>query len=346
MSWLTSFIFICIAKRPEGRAPEVVRDATDIEVEQGESARIECQITGNPIPHVEWFRDSEKVKETKRIKLKADEETFSLNFKETELDDEGDYKCVARNEFGSVSTQAELLVNEATTKPEFKDKLKNVNVQLGKEARFDVFVTGFPLPEVDWMKEGEKIEDDGCFILLDGQEDGQFSLIINNVKPEHTGKYECIAFNEVGEASCNGNLVVEELLIAPEFAAEAESAPMIGDEGEAIELAVELKKGHPEPEIEWFKGDTPVEIDERVAFAVEENLHSLTIAKATPEDSGSYRFKATSKAGSIERSFNVQIEGIEPNIGITMNLMHFNVKFLPLYLSVLHFKICRLLDIR
>ena len=250
------------------------------------------------------------MKETKRIKLEADQETFSLNFKETELDDEGDYKCVARNEFGSLSTQAELLVNEATTKPEFREKLKNANVQVGKEARFDVFVTGFPPPEVDWIKEGEKVEDDGCFTLVDGEEDGQFALIIKNVKPEHAGKYKCVAFNEVGEASCNGNLLVEELLIAPEFAAEAESAPVIGGEGEAVELAVELKKGHPEPQIEWLKDGTPVEIDEHVAFAVEQDLHSLTIAKATPEDSGLYRFRASSKAGSIERSFNVQIAGI------------------------------------
>ena len=250
------------------------------------------------------------MKETKRIKLETDDETFSLNFKETELDDEGDYKCVARNEFGSASTQAELLINEASTKPQFKNKMNNVGVQAGKEARFDVHVTGFPPPEVDWVKDGEKIEDGGRFLLLDGEDDGHFSLIIEIVTPEDAGKYECIAFNEAGEVSCQGNLLVEEVLIAPEFVSEAETTPMVAEEGEDVKLSIELKKGTPEPQIEWLKDEIPVGVGEHVALADTGHSYTLTVAEATPEDSGLYRFKATSKAGSIERCFNVQIAGI------------------------------------
>lgn len=44
--------------------------------------------------NVEWFKDSEKVKEIKCIKFEIDDEIFLLNFKEIEFDDEGDYKCV------------------------------------------------------------------------------------------------------------------------------------------------------------------------------------------------------------------------------------------------------------
>ena len=303
-------IGILSAKRSQDKAPEVIKPATDVEVEEGSSAKIECQISGQPTPNVEWFKDSVKVKETKRIKLETDDETFSLNFKETELDDEGDYKCVARNEFGSVSTQAELLINEVSIKPEFKDKMKNVNVKAGKEARFDVHVIGSPSPEVDWVKEGEKIENDGRFIVFEGEDDGHFSLTIQNVKREDAGKYECIAFNEVGEVSCKGILLVEEVLIAPEFVAPAELAPIVAEEGEDVKLAIELRGGHPEPQIEWLKDDKSVDADENVAITDAGGMHMLTIAKATPEDSGLYKFKATSKAGSIERCFNVQIAGI------------------------------------
>lgn len=297
------------AKSLEGNAPEVIKPAETVEVEEGKPARIECQISGQPKPTVEWFKDSEKVKESKRIRPESDNETFSLNFKETELDDEGDYKCVACNEFGSVSSQAELLVNEVGAKPEFKEKMKNVSVQAGEKARFDVLVTGSPPPEVDWVKGDDKLEDAGRFALLDNEEEGSFSLIVEDVKPEDSGKYECIAFNELGEVSCKANLAVEETLVAPEFAEEAESAPVLAEEGGEIDLNVLLKKGQPEPQVEWLKDDKPVQGDEHLDVGISEDKHSLKIRGAVPSDSGLYKFKVSSKAGSLEKVFDVQITG-------------------------------------
>lgn len=261
---------------------------------------------------MEWFKDSEKVKESNRVRPEVSDDTFSLNFKETKLEDEGDYKCVARNEFGSVSSQAELLVNEALTKPEFEEKMKNLNVQAGKEARFDVLVTGVPPPEVDWLKGDDKVVGDRFVLIDDKGDDGRFSLIIKDVQPEDSGKYECIAFNEVGEVSCKANLAVEETLVAPEFTEEQESAPIVAEEGSDVRLNVELKKGQPEPQIEWFKNDKPVKSDDHLVLADKGDLHSLTISSVVPDDSGVYKVQAISKAGSLERTFDVQVAGSVP----------------------------------
>ena len=302
-------VLLFAAKTLEGNAPEVIKPTEAVEVEEGKPARIECQISGQPKPTVEWFKDSEKVKESKRIRAESDNETFSLNFKETELDDEGDYKCVACNEFGSVSSQAELLVNEAGAKPEFKEKMKNVSVQAGEKASFHVLVTGSPPPEVDWVRGDDKLEDAGRFAMLDNEEEGSFSLIVEDVKPEDSGKYGCIAFNELGEVSCKANLAVEETLVAPEFAEEAASAPVLAEEGGEIDLNVLLKKGQPEPQVEWLKDDKPVQVDEHLDVGISGDKHSLKIRGAVPSDSGLYTFKASSKAGSLERVFDVQITG-------------------------------------
>lgn len=223
---------------------------------EGKPANLECEVKGEPQPNIEWFRDGEPVKQSKRINLNFDGNFASLSFRLAELDDEGEYKCVARNELGSASSEAELLVEEAETKPNFKEKLKNISVLPGAEARFDVRVVGAPPPEVDWFKGKQKIEDEGRFILIDDEEHDLFSLVIEEARPTDSGEYECVAFNEVGEVSCKSNLVVEETTIAPEDAEEAESALPAIDEAitvpdSAAEVESALVTGQ---EIEGVKG--------------------------------------------------------------------------------------------
>ena len=222
--------FVFTAKKPTGTAPEITIPLEDVTVVEGEPATLECELKGEPQPDIEWFRDGEQVKESKRVRLNFDGILCSLTFKPSELDDEGEYKCIARNELGSASTAAELLVNEAGTKPEFIEKLKNISALPGKEARFDVRITGSPPPEVDWFKGKEKIEDEGRFVLIDDEAEDLFSLVIEDAKPSDSGEYECVAFNEIGEVSCKGNLVVEETLAVPELAEQEESALPISEE--------------------------------------------------------------------------------------------------------------------
>lgn len=321
-------LFLFTAKKPTGTAPEITKPLENVTVVEGEPATLECELKGEPQPDIEWFRDGENVKESKRLRMNFDGKSSSLTFKPSELDDEGEYKCVARNELGSASTTAELLVSEAGAKPEFTEKLKNITALLGEEARFDVRVVGSPPSEVDWLKGKEKIEDEGRFVLIDDEEDELFSLVIEDAKPSDSGEYECIAFNELGEVSCKGNLVVEESIIAPEvaedaesalpvpediaiapvFAEEEESAPIIVEEGGDVTLSVNVK-GHPIPEVEWSKDGKDLKASDRLEVAEMNGKHTLLIKGATPEDSGIFKCQASSKGGVAERTFDVQVKG-------------------------------------
>lgn len=217
-------VFSLTAEKPKGIAPEILTPLQNLTVVEGKPANLECEVKGEPQPNIEWFKDGEQVKQSERINLNFEGNFASLSFKPPELDDEGEYKCVARNELGSASSEAELLVEEAETKPDFKEELKNISVLPWAEARFDVRVVGVPPPEVDWFKGKQKIEDEGRFILIDDEEDDLFSLVIEEARPSDSGEYECVAFNEVGEVSCKSKLIVGETLIPQEEAEEAESA--------------------------------------------------------------------------------------------------------------------------
>lgn len=246
-----AFLFFTFysAKRPTGTAPEFTRLLEDVSAVEGKPATLKCELNGEPRPDIEWFKDGEQVKESKRVKMEFEGKVCSLIFKPLELDDEGEYKCVARNELGSASSKAELLVDEADSAPEFIETIKDITIQAGEEVRFDARVFGVPPPEVDWYKGKEALEDEGRFIIVDDVQKDLFTLIIEEALPSDSGEYKCVAFNELGNISCTGKLVVQGELISPQSSIAMESAVLI-DEHRAI-IA---------PEIAEVGESSPVEV--------------------------------------------------------------------------------------
>ena len=280
-----------------------------VEVVQGSPAKLQCKVTGVPEPSIEWFRDSEPVKEDKRIKIRFDGELSSLKILSTELEDEGAYKCVAKNDLGSVSCASELLVNEPNKKPEFIEKMKPVNVTEGEPARFDVTVEGNPLPVVDWFKGKDKLNDEGRSVMMANEEAGIFTLIVEDTVPEDAGTYKCVAANEEGQASSKAALAVKEKMIAPEFTDLEESAPINVTDGDEVCLSVGIK-GKPVPSVEWYKDDKKLRKTSRLKIDEKGDKFSLVILDVTADDSGTYKCEASSKTGTIVRTFDVNVAGM------------------------------------
>ena len=276
----------------------------------------------SPRPELRWLRDGSGVDETERVTAEFDGETCVLRVRNVELDDEGEYECVARNELGMAKSRAELLVNEAEGEPQFIQKIQDVTVQEGGEARFDARVRACPDAEVDWFRGGAVVKDEGRFSVVDDEEAELFSLVIEDVKPEDSDSYECVAFNSVGEVSCKATLQVTENLIAPEFLGDAQTSPLIFDEGDDVEVGVEVR-GTPEPAVTWLKDDQPLKETSRVAMEIKPvpketsrvamepgpGVLTLLIKGATPDDTGKYRCELKSKAGAVSRSFDIRVQG-------------------------------------
>ena len=280
-----------------------------VEVVQGSPAKLQCKVTGVPEPSIEWFRDSEPVKEDKRIKIRFDGELSTLKILSTELEDEGAYKCVAKNDLGSVSCASELLVNEPNKKPEFIEKMKPVNVTEGEPARFNVTVEGNPLPVVDWFKGKDKLDDEGRYVMVANEEAGIFTLIVEDTVPEDAGTYKCVAANEEGQASSKAALAVKEKMIAPEFTDQEESAPINVTDGDEVCLSVGIK-GKPVPSVEWYKDDKKLRKTSRLKIDEKGEKFSLVILDVTADDSGTYKCEASSKGGTIVRTFDVNVAGM------------------------------------
>ena len=280
-----------------------------MEVSEGTAVKLTCTVKGTPQPTIEWFKDGKPLKSSKRVKDDFDGEVASLTFTEADLDDEGDYKCVVQNELGSASCTAELLVNEPATKPEFTEVMKDIEVADDEEGRFDVRLSGSPSPVVQWFKGTKKIEDAGKFLLIDDEEDDLFSLVIDKVASDDVGAYTCKAKNDAGEVSCKAELKLQEEMAAPEFTDEGETGPITAVEGGEVTLNVTVK-GKPRPDVEWFKDDKPLRKTSRVDIKSRGDKFSAVLMNVTPDDSGLYKCVASSKAGSVTRTFEVTIEGM------------------------------------
>lgn len=91
--------------------PKFVRTMKSADVIEGSAARFDVQVTGHPEPGVKWLRDGKPLKENRKFRFDEDDDgKFSLFVTEVEVDDEGLYKCVAFNNNGEASCEAELLV--------------------------------------------------------------------------------------------------------------------------------------------------------------------------------------------------------------------------------------------
>lgn len=143
-----------------------------------------------------------------------------LAISNTELDDEAEYKCEARNEFGKATTMAELLVNETpvpkslpefpmekvqpetpleTSPPEFNaiDKQVPLEISDGGDVTLEVQVTGTPEPTVEWYKDNKPIQRSDRYLIQ--KKDDTHSLIIKGAGPEDSGPYQVRTYNPAGK---------------------------------------------------------------------------------------------------------------------------------------------------
>lgn len=300
--------FYLAAKQPEGSAPQFTETLQPLEVKEGTASKLQCTVEAEPQATLEWLKDGVKVKESRRVKIESDGKTVCLSFKETRGDDTAEYKCVATNSFGSTSCVGRLTV-KVLSKPDFKDKMKGVEVVEGDSAVFNVRISGYPEPSVEWFRGTTKLTNDDRYAIEEHKEETSFSLTINDVKREDTGMYKCVASNEVGKNTCRADLSVKERLYSPEFSEEPTDAPITVTEGDEVNLDATVK-GKPKPDVRWYKDDKILRESSRLDIKARGEKYSVVILGIKAEDSGVYKCEAKSKMGTATRAFDVRVAGI------------------------------------
>lgn len=197
-----------------GEAPSVLEGLPDVSVLLGETAYMECKISGEPVPTIAWFRDSKEITESKKYQFDYTDLVASIKIKEVTEKDATSITCEASNDLGSVKTTGQLEVQDKP-KLEYDNKYRDlVTLTSGTTLKIPVKVSGLPKPSVTWSKD-EKPVKPSARLTVDVV-DKATTLTLKKVTREDDGLYSVQAVNEAGEDTAKFDIEVIDIPEKPE----------------------------------------------------------------------------------------------------------------------------------
>ncbi|KAG9271439.1 myosin light chain kinase, smooth muscle isoform X2 [Astyanax mexicanus] len=291
----------------EGKAPVFSSALKGCSVTEGQSFTLQCSVEGVPQPTISWLLNDKNLPYGQTV-FEAGQ--AQLTMQDAVCADEGLYSCVAENEHGRAVCTARVLVKaKASVKkpvplpasdmkkpsaPVFLKELQDLRVMDGSQVTMTVEVTGLPTPQVLWLHNGKEIQESEDFHFE--KKGNQYSLFIQEVFPEDTGKYTCEAWNEVGEARTEASLTVQEPQdgVQPWFITKLKSCTVCVGQHALLSCAI---AGDPFPEFLWVKDGQEVSSGRDFEILQKEDVVSLLIRRAKAHHAGNYEVLLKNKVG-------------------------------------------------
>lgn len=150
--------------------------------------------------------------------------------------------------------------------PHFDRPLEDRIVTEKSAVMFEVDVSGYPEPKVEFFLKGKQLKQDVDGVDIQ-QRDGYYKITIQNCSMDiHDGEIVAKATNEHGQAESRARLVVEpeeeESRSAPTFLKDIEDQTV--KQGEKANFTT-CVKGSPNPIVSWYINGTKIEANDEFA---------------------------------------------------------------------------------
>lgn len=257
--------------------PSVQMPLRDASVMETKPIRLDCIIVGQPEPEVIWYHNGRPVKESADVRLQFHGDRCSLLIHEALVEDGGEYKVVAINSAGEISSQCNLLVlksleqEEKVAPMEFTKLLSDILCREGERIELSCSVTGIPTPQITWLYNNRPLPKEPRFEMSqDGQ--GNFKLAVHQVHATDGGLYTVRASNPSGDIKSFSHVIVKAVNLTEGFEAKAEPEDdlrficptfkeLFSDkfvvEGASTKFEC-IVIGKPTPKIKWLFNDQPI----------------------------------------------------------------------------------------
>uniref|UniRef100_A0A674ECL3 Myosin light chain kinase, smooth muscle n=1 Tax=Salmo trutta TaxID=8032 RepID=A0A674ECL3_SALTR len=298
--------------RLEGKPPAFSTVLKGCSVSEGQDFLLQCSVEGEPLPNIFWLLNGERP--VPHAHSAFENGLTQLAVQGALPEDEGQYACVAENSHGRAVCTSRVIVkgglgteremdppNAVDTKkpskpsaPVFLRGLKDLKVMDGSKVIMTVEVTGNPHPEIVWLHNGKEIQESEDFHFE--RKGSQYSLFIQEVFPEDTGKYTCEVWNEVGEVRTEASLTVQEPQdgVQPWFITKPKSTTASLGQNVLLSCAI---AGDPFPQWSWMKQGQVVTTGLDYEILQKEDVVSLLIRRVRSHHAGDYEISLRNKVG-------------------------------------------------
>ncbi|XP_077934173.1 hemicentin-1 [Halichoerus grypus] len=269
----------------------------NISVVEKNSVSLTCEASGIPLPSITWLKDGWPVNLSSSVRILSGGRTLRLM--QTRIEDGGQYICIVRNAAGE---ERKIFGLSVLVPPRIvgENTLEDVKVKEKQSVTLTCEVTGNPVPEITWHKDGQLLQEDDTHHIMSG---GRF-LKITNAQVSHTGRYACLASNTAGDKSRSFSLNV---LVSPTIAG-------VDSDGGPEDVTVILNSptslvceaySYPPATITWFKDGTPLESNRNIRILP--GGRTLQILNAQEDNAGRYSCIATNEAGEMIKHYEVKV---------------------------------------
>ncbi|XP_074884435.1 coiled-coil domain-containing protein 141 isoform X1 [Buteo buteo] len=197
-----------------GQVPNFSQLLSNKTVMEGSPVTLEVEVTGFPEPTLTWYKKGQKLTADEHLKLLQKETKHTLFIRKVCDKDAGLYVVRAKNLNGTISSSAILHVKVQGEQPNFIQKFGPTTLQEGEDLILQCTIHGKPKPHVCWMKDDIHMVSGDISIEKLGD---TYYLFKRNVVLADTGKYICVASNEIGKAHCSAFVTVIEKNKTPEI---------------------------------------------------------------------------------------------------------------------------------
>ncbi|KAF3832538.1 hypothetical protein F7725_026203 [Dissostichus mawsoni] len=224
--------------------------------------------------------------------------------------------------------------------PTFLVRLRSHTVFEKTPIKLCCTVAAFPLPSVQWYKDGSILGMSSGQFLIEAK-GGIHTLEIARCSTDDTAQYTAVACNSHGQASSQASVIVKRFKVEEETCSYAwlpytaamlpkiqytkinitfleKFGPVFATEGDSVTLTATMtlspNLANLQPDAQWYRDDTRLSDSKWVKIVTGRGITSLTIPNLFKDDEGLYTIRMVTKGGTAEHGAFVSVSDGPPPV--------------------------------